>query len=214
MLGNLTQLRELDLSRCPSLTDKDLLAVGCLTNLVSLNLTWGYPGSNRAYAPRLSERQYTAGTLRTVITGLPRIAILSLATDMDWLHLKIASLLLIAIQPSRRQATQDSALTALQRMVSSRGLGAVAAEVASSPVRVGELVALLEGPEDGGGGGGGAGESAQWHTVHSRAAVLLRVLRENRLGGTENLLGHLRGSPAAIGGLVAVLRKGQVCKNC
>lgn len=206
-LGRLTHLRELDLSRGPLISDKTLLAVGSLTNLVALNLTWGFPGHNMVGNPSRHQLRYSTETLRAVISVLPHLAILNLPILEEWVHLSIGSLLRIATQPCLRptqNSSQEKAMEALEWVISTWDAEELATEVEASPVGIAQLVELLESSE--GGGAAAAGEIG----VRSRAAVLLQQLFGPLGNGPESLWVYLRGRPSAVRGLVSLHREGRV----
>lgn len=214
-LGRLTHLRKLDLSRSPLISDNTLLAVGNLTNLVSLNLTWGFPGSNDARVPSGSERRYSSGTLGTVISALPHLVTLNLAIRQDWAKLSVGSLVSIVMQPGRGGPTQAIAFAALKWAFKSK-FEEAAAGVEASMVGVTQLVALLETPAT----GDADVEEDEWATdwrpfpelsLRSRAAILLWLLFVHGLSGSlVNLCAHFQSRPRAVSGLVAVIWESQV----
>lgn len=224
-LGELTQLRRLDLSCNPPLTDEVLRAVALLTNLTALDLSLAFNSQDEAILPAKSaHRSYSNQALHATVAALSGLTELTLATPWDWRILGVLSLLRMAVMPSLGRASraslgsQANAITALQIILEGRTLEEFTAKMEHSLVGIPQLCALLE-PQD-----EATLDASPEHfccaptprvkslgrLLRPRVAGLLWLLCKKGFGGHVGIWPLFRARPEALAGLVGLLKEGKV----
>lgn len=112
-LGQLVQLRALDLSENSYLTDSVLASVVFLTNLTSLEFSHLVTEEGSPFSPTLYRPLYSYDAVQQAVSALPEICHLVLAMDLFWKNLSPGLLLRLASQPNVTRSTQVAALDAL-----------------------------------------------------------------------------------------------------